>query len=299
VKFSLLIEGARPKTLIASISPVIIGSAIAKSHGNFNFLIFISALITAVFLQIGTNYANDYFDAKKGSDTSDRIGPRRVMQLRLVSKLSMKRAIFISFLIATGSCLYLIIQGGALIAYLLLLAFILGIGYTAGPFALAYIGLGDCVVFLFFGCIATLLTTYLHTGKFLLDALIAGMAPGALSTAILTINNLRDRALDKKSNKKTLIVRFGESFGKCEYTIMLLLAFIIPIIMNGAFHYNSLILLTSLLSFFILILVKEVWLAKSPQDYLPLLPKTALLLTLYTLLFTLGCLRTCLTSLIG
>lgn len=275
-KLSLWIESARPKTLIASISPVIIGSMIAYSHGSFNYLIFLSALLTGIFLQVGTNLANDYFDTKKGSDTPERIGPRRVMQLGIVSDQSMKRAISLSFLIATCACLYLIIQGGAVISYLFLLAVILGVGYTAGPFALAYIGLGDLCVFFFFGSVATFMTTYLHTGKFLLEAAIAGIVPGALSTAILTINNLRDRSSDEIASKKTLIVRFGEKFGKWEYISMLLLALLIS---RG---------LTSFLSLFGIFLARKVWNAKSPHDYIPLLPQTALLLALYTLLFCLG-----------
>ena len=278
-QLSLWIESARPKTLIASISPVIIGSMIAYSHGCFNYFIFLTALLTGIFLQIGTNLANDYFDTKKGSDRIDRIGPRRVMQLGIVSDQSMKRAISCSFLIAMCACLYLIVQGGAIISFLFLLAILLGVGYTAGPYALAYIGLGDLCVFLFFGSVATFMTTYLHTGKFLLEAAIAGIIPGALSTAILTINNLRDRSSDKRALKKTLIVRFGETFGKWEYTAMILLTFLLS---TG---------LTSLLSIFGTILVYKVWNAKTPHDYIPLLPQTALLLTLYTLLFSLGCLR--------
>ncbi len=173
MRIALWMEASRPKTLIARISPVLIGSALANNHGNVNPLILLSALLTAIFLQIGTNLANDYFDAKKGSDTTDRIGPRRIMQAGLVRDLSMKRAIFISFLIATSACLYLMVQGGPIISYLFLLAILLGIGYTAGPFALAYIGLGDLCVFFFFGCIATFMTTYLHTGKFILEAFLA------------------------------------------------------------------------------------------------------------------------------
>ncbi len=252
---------------------------IAYSHGSFSYPIFLSALLTGVFLQVGTNLANDYFDTKKGSDTVDRIGPRRVMQLGIVSDQSMKRAISISFLIATCSCLYLIVQGGAVVSYLFLLAVVLGIGYTAGPFALAYIGLGDLCVFFFFGSVATFMTTYLHTGKFLLEAAIAGIIPGALSTAILTINNLRDRSSDQRASKKTLIVRFGEKFGKWEYTAMLFLSLLLS---RG---------LTSLLSIFGIILTYKVWNAKTPHDYIPLLPQTALLLAAYTFLFYLGCLR--------
>ncbi len=291
MKLSLWIEASRPKTLIASISPVLIGSAIAYSFNGFSLLILLHALLTAIFLQIGTNLSNDYFDSKKGSDTETRIGPRRVMQKGLVRETEMKRAIFISFLLATSSSIYLISHGGPLISYLFVLAVFLGIGYTAGPFALAYIGLGDFVVFFFFGCIATFMTAYLHTGKFLIEAFVAGIAPGAISTAILTTNNLRDLTDDTKANKKTLVVRFGEVFGKWEYTFFLVLAFSMPLFMKIFFHFNSLILLTSFPSLFALLLIKDVWHAKTPFDYLPLLPKTSLLLGLYTILFSLGLLK--------
>lgn len=292
MKLSLWLEASRPKTLIASISPVLIGSAISLSFKAFSFLILLNTLLTALFLQIGTNLTNDYFDAKKGSDRETRIGPRRIMQKGLVREYEMKRAIFISFLLAATSCIYLILIGGPLISYLLILGILLGIGYTAGPLALAYIGLGDLVVFLFFGCVATLMTAYLHTGKFLLEAFIGGIAPGALSTAILVANNLRDRLEDEKSDKKTMIVRFGETFGKWEYTFFVTLAFSMPFFMKIFFGCNSLILLTSFPSLYALLLIKDVWQAKTFQDYLPLLPKTSLLLALYTLLFSLGLLDT-------
>lgn len=290
MRLLLWLEASRPKTLIASISPVLIGSSIAHHHGRFDHLILLFSLMTGIFLQIGTNLANDYFDAKKGSDTSTRIGPRRIMQHGLIRDITMKRAIFISFLLATTSCVYLMTQGGPLISYLLLLGVLLGIGYTAGPFALAYIGLGDLFVFFFFGIVATSITTYLHTGKFLIEAFLAGIAPGALSTAILATNNLRDEFSDTLARKQTLIVRFGALFGKIEYTTLLTLAFIIPPLMSLFFHYSILILTASFLSLFGLLLIKDVWLAKTAHDYLPLLPKTALLLFLYTLLFTLGAL---------
>ena len=285
MRLVIWIEASRPKTLIASISPVLIGTAIVN---GFTSLLFFMTLLTATFLQIGTNLANDYFDAKKGSDNAKRIGPRRIMQAGLTSDTTMRRAIFISFLIATISSIYLIQIGGPIISYLFLLAVLLGIGYTAGPLALAYIGLGDLVVFIFFGPIATLMTAYLHTKTFPLEALIAGIGPGALSTAILTANNLRDHLSDKESGKKTLIVRFGEKFGQWFYTSLLTLSLIIPIIMHFTFDCNPLILLTSLLFLAALLLIKDTFSAKTPYDYIPLLPKTSLLLGLYTLLFSLG-----------
>ena len=175
MRLRIWIEGARPKTWIASLAPVIIGTAIAYNYGSVSKFTFCMILLTAIFLQIGTNLANDYFDARKGSDMADRIGPRRIMQAGLASDVAMKRAVFISFLLATIFCLHLISIGGALISYFLLIGIGLGIAYTAGPFALAYVGLGDLVVFIFFGPMATALTTYLYTNTFLLEAFFAGI----------------------------------------------------------------------------------------------------------------------------
>jgi 1,4-dihydroxy-2-naphthoate octaprenyltransferase len=291
MKLSLYFEAARPKTLIAGISPVLIGSVIAKNYVGFDFYVFLNILITAIFIQIGTNLANDYFDAKKGSDSTDRVGPRRIMQQGLVRDHTMIRAIFVTFLFAAMSTVYLISVAGPLVVYLFLLAILLAIGYTAGPFALAYIGLGDLFVFFFFGPFATLITTYLFTKQFLLDAFLAGIGPGLLSAAILTTNNLRDYSSDMKSAKRTLIVRFGRTYGKWQYTTCTFLAFLIPPILFNLFHYNSLILLTNLISIFGLLIARDVWTAEKSEDYIPLLPKTAKLLLFYTLLFCLGCLK--------
>jgi 1,4-dihydroxy-2-naphthoate octaprenyltransferase len=291
MRLSLYFEAARPKTLIASISPVIIGTVIAKNYVAFNASIFINILIAAIFIQIGTNLANDYFDAVKGSDTDDRVGPRRIFQKGLAQKHTMLRAIFVTYLLAAISTVYLISIGGPIIVYLFALAILLSIGYTAGPYALAYIGLGDLFVFVFFGPFATMITTYLFTKQIMLDAVIAGIGPGLISTAILTANNLRDRISDQKSSKNTLVVRFGQTFGRIEYSLSLFLSFLVPPILFNAFQYNSLILLTNIISVFALLLTKEAWSAQNSHDYIPLLPKTAKLLIFYTLLFCLGCLK--------
>ena len=284
----LWIEGARPKTLIASISPVMIGTAIAYKYQSCSLLIFLAILFTALFLQIGTNLSNDYFDYKQHCDTKERIGPRRLMQAQLVSVDAMKKAIFLSFLLAAFSSSYLIVKGGLFIAPLFSIAIFLAIAYSAKPFSLAYRGSGDILVFFFFGSFATCITTYLHTGIVSKQAFFSGIGPGAISTALLTINNLRDAKTDEKVKKKTLVVRFGQTFGKGAYTFFFLTAIVCPLIIKIFFHTSSYLLLPS---FFILSrssLLSELWKAKTPESYVPLLSKTSYLLFFYTFFFALG-----------
>ncbi|GAB4188765.1 MAG: 1,4-dihydroxy-2-naphthoate polyprenyltransferase [Simkaniaceae bacterium] len=277
-------EGARPKTWIASISPVAMAGAMAWKTDPCSLWIFLCLLGSALFIQIGTNYANDYFDFLKGAD-QDRIGPRRIMAAGLVNKNQLKIAIFFSFSISVFFTLFLVHRGGLLIALLLVLAILLGFLYTGGPFPLAYLGLGDIFVFIFFGPAATWLSYYLLTEEYAMAPLIAGIAPGALSTAILIANNLRDRISDSHAQKKTLVVRFGHIFGVLEYQAMLILSFMTPIFL-GKIHSNfawsaacGFLILPLFFSSFLL--YKE----KDPERIAPYLPKTAFFLSLYTVLF--------------
>lgn len=225
---AIWLEASRPKTLIASISPAVLGTALAWKSGSFSFLTFLLTLLTGVAIQIGTNFSNDYFDFLKGSDTSDRKGPRRVTQAGLVSLSTMKRAIFIAFTLAALFSIYLTFQGGPLISLLAVLYIALSLAYTAGPMPLAYLGLGDLFVLFLYGPIATLITYYLQTHELPLHVALLGFSPSLISVAILTANNLRDVNEDRRSNKKTLCVRFGENFGRLEYTLCLMGGPIIP-----------------------------------------------------------------------
>lgn len=276
---ALWFAATRPKTLIASISPVLIGTFYALSKGYFDIAIFISSLITGISIQIGTNLANDYFDGKKNADGKNRIGPTRLTGSGLVKDKEMQFAFSLAFFIATLACSYLVYRGGLIILFLLVLAIMLGIGYTAGPISLAYLGLGDLFVIAFFGCVATSMTAYLQTGIFEAKTLILGLCPGFASTSILTITSLRDVPQDRKVHKKTLPVRLGEFFGKCQYASMLIGASIIPTILHISF-----------LPLFMLIpaipLIRGVFTIKYPEEYIPFLPRTALFHVFYT--FTLS-----------
>ena len=220
---------ARPKTLAASIAPVIIGTAMACADGLQHWPSAIAALFGALFIQIGTNFSNDYFDFKKGADRSDRIGPTRVTQAGLVSPRAMRLAIIFSFAVAVYVSVYLIGRGGLPIAIIGVISILCGLLYTAGPLPLGYLGLGELFVLVFFGPVAVGGTYYVQTLEITPLILISGLAPGLLSVAILTVNNLRDIEEDQKSDKRTLAVRFGRNFAIGEYFFSITAASFIPV----------------------------------------------------------------------
>jgi 1,4-dihydroxy-2-naphthoate polyprenyltransferase len=214
---SIWIQAARPKTLVASVAPVLIGAALAKYDGVFHFLSFFLALISALCIQVATNFINDYYDAKKGGDTAERQGPTRVVQAGLVTPDEMKKAIRFVVLAAVISGTYLVVRGGLPIIVVGLVSITLAFLYTAGPYSLAYLGIADFFVLAFFGPIATAGTYYVQSLRYSYEAVLAGLAAGFFSVAILTVNNLRDREEDLKTSKKTVVVRMGKKFGQWQY----------------------------------------------------------------------------------
>lgn len=272
----------RPKTLAASLSPILIGTAMALKTGFFDLLTFLFTLLTGLGIQIATNLANDYFDYKKGADTSARLGPIRVTQAKLVSESGMIKMLFFTFLTTLTSGSFLIWKGGAIFSLLIAAALLFALIYTAGPFPIAYLGLGEVFVLVFFGPVAVAATYFLQVGQFHVQPVIAGLAPGLLSSAILMVNNLRDIDEDQKAHKKTLAVRFGLRFGKNLYLFFLVLAPLLPLTL---YHRHPLILLASLTLLPSLFLIREVFNVQDPRLYNPLLGKTAKLLMVYTLIF--------------
>lgn len=279
-------ESARPKTLIASISPICIGAALSKNSPLFSFRIFFAILFAGIFLQIATNFANDLFDGKKGADKV-RIGPRRAIASNLISEKAMKYAIYITLGLASLFSLSLVPVGGYIVLIFLLLGIFMAIFYTAGPYALAYLGLGDIVVFFFFGPVATALTYYLLSSEFTFSAFFAGFGPGAMSTAILVINNLRDHLFDNSVNKKTLVVRLGKSFGILEYKICMSIAIVTPLLFLHSIQSPNLCILS--IVFPMIALKKGSRLRKDTDASIigTYLPKTALMLFGYTITFCL------------
>jgi 1,4-dihydroxy-2-naphthoate octaprenyltransferase len=223
------IEATRPKTLFASLAPVLLGTSFALKAGSFSLLTFLLTLFAALAIQIGANFANDYYDFIKGADTASRKGPRRLTQSGLISPSDMKLATFLILSTAALLNIYLIARGGPAFALLTSASIFLAVGYTGGPYPLAYLGLGEIFVFFFFGPIATASTAYLQTLSFSWTPAILGICPGLLATAILIVNNLRDIDDDRKANKNTLAVRFGKRFTQIEYTACLFAGCLLPL----------------------------------------------------------------------
>lgn len=215
---------ARPKTLWAASAPVLMGTAMAWDSGVFRGPSALCALLGALLIQIGTNYANDYFDHRKGTDTAERIGPLRVTQAGLVSPGAMLNATALLFALALIPGAYLVYRGGWPLVAIGLLSILFGILYTAGPAPLGYTGLADLFVLVFFGPVAVGGTYYVQALNLPVDAAVAGLAPGFLSVALLTVNNLRDIDGDRAAGKRTLAVRFGRGFARAEYLLSVLLA---------------------------------------------------------------------------
>jgi 1,4-dihydroxy-2-naphthoate octaprenyltransferase len=221
---------ARVPTLPAAVVPVLVGTATAWAEGFFRVGPFVAALVAALLIQIGTNLANDYFDFRKGADTPERLGPVRITQSGLVPAEMVRTATVLTFGAAMVIGCYLTFVGGLPIFLVGVLSIAAGVLYTGGPWPLAYHGLGDLTVFLFFGLIAVVGTTYLHTGSVNLPALVYALPVAALVTAILVVNNLRDIATDRVAGKCTLAVRLGPRGTRIEYLLLLGAAYLVPLI---------------------------------------------------------------------
>jgi 1,4-dihydroxy-2-naphthoate octaprenyltransferase len=285
MNLAVWVQAARPKTLVASLSPACIGLTLALGEGHFHGFLFLMTLATGLLIQIGTNFVNDYCDSAKGVDTADRKGFVRVMAARLIEPPVMQRAIFWVFIgaLVTGS--YLIAEGGALIAACLVLYILLSVLYTAGPKPLGYLGLGDPLVLLFYGPGSVFITYTLQTQTLSFLPLLVGLSPGALSLAILGINNVRDIEEDRQGGKRTVPVRWGRKLGQYEVCAALLLAFL-PLPWLALTH--PFVWLAALLIVPALFLARAVLRNQDPYALNPLLEKTAKLLAIFTLLFCIG-----------
>src|SRR5438270_4807093 len=225
------ILAARPRTLTAAIVPVVIGTAVAASYGAMRPLPALAALFAAICIQIGTNFANDYHDFQRGADTHERVGPRRVTQSGLVPPRTVRAAAIGTFGVAFLVGIYLAFVGGWPILVTGLLSIARGWASTGGPWPFGYHGLGDLFVFVFFGLVATVGTTYVQMHAVPAAAWISAVPVGALATAILAVNNLRDIATDARAGKRTLPVRVGASATRAEYVFLLVLAFAAPFLL--------------------------------------------------------------------
>ena len=278
---------SRPKTMTAAIAPVLLGSALAYYEGAFDIITFFVILIAACLIQIGTNLTNDLFDYIKGADNNDRLGPKRAMQAGLILEPEMKRAIFIVFSLSICFGFYLALLGGWIIVGIGLLSILFAILYTGGPYPLAYNGLGDIFVFIFFGLIAVSGTYYLYTDYFSINSFILGSSAGCLATAILVVNNLRDVDNDKEYGKNTLAVYFGKKFTQFEYLLLMIIVYIIPIYISIDLGNKASIYIVYFTLPICIRLIIDVFYKKNSMLN-ETLETTAKLLLLYSLLFSFG-----------
>jgi len=281
------ILAARPKTLPAAISPVILGTALSYHDGIFHSFILLMTLLAAVLIQIGANFANDVYDFQKGTDRDDRLGPKRATQSGLITPEKMKQAMWRIFALAIFVGFYLAWMGGWPIVFIGLASIAAGIAYTGGPYPLGYHGWGDVFVFIFFGLIAVPGSYYLQTGIITSTSLWLGAALGMLSTAILVVNNIRDMETDIVTGKKTLAVRWGKSFSHIEFSILVIIPFIIPLCMWWNTRYNMSLLITLFALPIAVHLIIQL-ISKTGRELNKVLAGTARFLFIFTILFSLG-----------
>lgn len=219
---------ARPATLPAAIAPVAVGTACAQAAGGFRPGPAAAAALGALLLQIAANFANDVFDYEKGADRDDRLGPPRAVQTGLLSPRAMRRGLAVVLAAALAVGIYLTAVAGWPIVVLGLISIAAAVAYTGGPYPLGYHGLGDLLVLAFFGFAAVCGTTFVQLGAVSSLAIAASLPVGTLATAILVVNNLRDRSGDALSGKRTLAVRLGARAARVEYILLLATAYAVP-----------------------------------------------------------------------
>ncbi|MFC7041960.1 1,4-dihydroxy-2-naphthoate polyprenyltransferase [Halonotius aquaticus] len=296
------VAAARPQTLPAAAAPVIVGVGLAVHDGVAAVVPAVAAFVGAALIQIGTNFANDYYDAIQGADTDDREGFTRVTQAGLIEPGQVKAAMYLTFAAAVVVGSYLVYVGGVPILVIGLLSVISGIAYTGGPYPLGYHGLGDLFVFVFFGVIAVTGTYYVQAaavlaaplattippGTITFEAVVASLPIAAISTNILVVNNIRDKAEDETTGKRTLAVRFGYGFSRAEYIGLLAVAYLVPVWLWLATDFSMIVLLP-LVTLPVAIRVAETIRTETSGAALnPALETTGKLLAGYALLFGVG-----------
>lgn len=279
------LEGARPRTLPMAVAPVIIGTAAAYDLGSFKPLNAVLAALVAVLLQVGVNYANDYSDGIRGTDDV-RVGPLRLTGSRAASPRQVKAAAFACFgaamlaglaLVILSSTWFLILVGFGCIAA--------AWGYTGGKNPYGYMGLGDVFVFVFFGLVATLGTTYTQAGAISWAAVIGAVGTGLIAMALLMANNVRDIPTDREVGKRTLAVRLGDDAARISYVMMLALALLLPLFLVADYPWVLLVLLL------IPACLMPSWLmlkGKKRGSLIPVLKQTGLINLGFSALYALG-----------
>jgi 1,4-dihydroxy-2-naphthoate octaprenyltransferase len=242
----LWLVAARPRTLPAAVAPVLVGTALAGVEDEFHPLRFACALVGSIFIQVGTNLANDYSDARRGADTEDRLGPVRVTAGGLMPPRRVLVGTWVAFGIAVAAGAYLIAVAGWELLLVGVASIAAGVLYTGGPKPYGYEGLGELFVFLFFGVVAVAGSYYVQVEELEWEAFALSVPVGLLAAAILVVNNVRDVDTDRRAGKRTLAVRLGRDRARRLYAAMVVLAFLAPVVVWAAGGLSAGILLSLL-----------------------------------------------------
>lgn len=282
------ILAARPKTLPAAVMPVMLGSALAWQAGGFAPVPALVCLGFALLVQIGTNYANDYYDGIKGTDTPQRLGPTRAVAAGLVKPEAMWRATLIVLGLAFVLGLTLVAYGGWWLVLVGAASLLCAVAYTGGPYPLGYHGWGDVFVIGFFGLVAVSFTSYVQTGEFSAVALLAGLAMGLVVNNILVVNNYRDLDEDSRAGKRTLIVRFGRRFGLGLYAGSYLAGLLIPVGLGlaGYFSWPIMLIVPMAMAGIVVLNIALLQRARTAADFGRVLAQTAKSVVFYGISFS-------------
>jgi 1,4-dihydroxy-2-naphthoate octaprenyltransferase len=278
---------SRPRTLPAAVAPVFVGSALAVQADLFHWPSALAALITAVALQVAANFANDLGDFKRGADITGRVGPTRATTAGLISPGAMSLGMWLAFSAAALAGLYLVWRGGWPALIVGLASILAGLAYTLGPFPLGYYGLGDLAVFIFFGLVGVVGTYYVQAMEVTALSVVASIPVGALVTAILVVNNIRDADTDRQAGKRTLAVLLGRRGARIEFLVLIGVAYLIPVVLLPWFDQVGWILLPWLTLPIAVGLIRIVLAVLGPALN-KALAGTARLAALFSALFALG-----------
>ena len=284
------IMAIRPKTLTASLSPVVLGLALCVGRSTeLDLLISVLTMLCALFLQISSNLINDYYDGIKGTDKEDRLGPKRVTAEGLIPADKVKKAFLITLSLSALLGLFLVYKGGLSVFIIAICSLLFAYAYTGGPFPLSYYGLGEIFAFIFFGPIAVWGTCYLQTGNFYdLLPIVVGSGPGFISATLMSVNNLRDIESDLTAKKFTLASYFGKDFGRMITIFLVICSSFIPIVTLTFLPGKNLILLASFSCYLFAPVWKNIILGPIDSSLNRSLAATGAYMSIYSLLFSIG-----------
>ena len=277
-------QAARPQTLIASLIPIVPISMLCIHLNRFSFAVFICTILCSILIQVMTNFINDLYDFKKGADRSDRVGPDRVVEKGYLNEKEVLVGVYVLLFLAVLLGGYLVSLGGIIILMIGLSSFLFTYLYTATKLSIAYNGLGEIFVFIYFGVLSSWGTFYLQTLEYSFLTLLFGVIAGSLNSSMLIINNLRDYNEDLLSHKKTLIVIFGKNFGKIEFILMNILSYLsLYYLFSLLSQLHNFYLFYILIVFCVIILYKVVM---APEFIKKALPYYSLYITLFTIVLS-------------